>query len=354
MPITSNRELHGFNDLWLRLIGIPVMSVVMPAVFFKIDLFKDVDYSLQQIAMSAFFITIYWHIDRYLVSYFRYRYPAYNQVTRRITIQLSVITGVTLTMCVISHLLMANFTPELLHDKGEGVIYSSSLFVTYLILGIYESIYFIARWRESIVESEKLKKANIHSQLETLKSQVNPHFLFNSLNTLSSLIPEDPELAVEFVQKLSKVYRYILEIKNKELIPLKEELECIAAYNFLLETRFGNNFKVNTDIPNEAKNKYIIPLALQLLIENAIKHNVVSTAKPLTIDIKMGKDQQLIVRNNLQLKKQVESSTKTGLDNIKSRYQILSGKEVDVIVANDAFAVSLPLLDIQNHAGTNH
>ena len=125
----------------------------------------------------------------------------------------------------------------------------ASLMLTFFIVAVYESIFFYSRLQKSIVEREKLERENIHSQLEGLKNQVNPHFLFNSLNTLTYIIPEDPDLAVRFVQQLSKVYRYILEIRDRKLICLSEELEFLDSYVFLLKERFGENFHVEIRVP---------------------------------------------------------------------------------------------------------
>jgi LytS/YehU family sensor histidine kinase len=176
---------------------------------------------------------------------------------------------------------------------------------------------------------------------------VNPHFLFNSLNTLITLIPEDPQLAVAFVQKLSNVYRYVLQNKDKELVTLAEEMKVAEAYLFLLKTRFGENLRVHTDIPPGQLGKFIAPLTLQMLLENAIKHNVVSAEKPLHIDLYVEKDEVLVVKNNLQRKSSVPDSTQTGLANISQRYRLLCQQAVEVVVTASNFMVVLPLLTVE-------
>ena len=187
---------------------------------------------------------------------------------------------------------------------------------------------------------------NMQSQLEGLKNQVNPHFLFNSLNTLTYLIPENADKSVHFVQQLSKVYRYILELKDKELISLEEELRFLDAYTFLLKERFGENLCVEIDIPDEFLNKNIIPLSLQILCENAIKHNIISSQKPLCLKVFIQNEDKLIVKNNLQKKNQEMNSTRLGLQNIKNRYRFFSEKEVEVIATQEEFVVVLPLIDV--------
>ncbi len=202
------------------------------------------------------------------------------------------------------------------------------------------------------MEKEKLERENIQSQLEGLKNQVNPHFLFNSLNTLTYIIPEDQNLAVRFVQQLSKVYRYILEIRDRKLICLSEELAFLDAYVFLLKDRFGENFKIDINIPESYLNLKVVPLSLQILMENAIKHNIISALKPLRVEVFIENNLKLIVKNNLQKKNHVMNSTKVGLQNIKNRYSFFSDQKVEVFATTDSFVVSIPLIQIDEKANS--
>jgi two-component system LytT family sensor kinase len=194
-----------------------------------------------------------------------------------------------------------------------------------------------------VAEKVELERRNVESQLESLRNQVNPHFLFNSLNTLVYLIPEEPEKAVRFVQQLSKVYRYVLESREARIIPLQDELDFLHSYIFLLKERFGENLQVRLHDLNSHAGGGIVPLTLQILFENAIKHNVLSIEKPLTIEVFVQKD-HLVVRNNLQKKNQVLDSTGVGLENIRARYRMLTNREVDVIVSREYFTVLLPTI----------
>lgn len=222
----------------------------------------------------------------------------------------------------------------------------STLVMIFLVVAIYETIYFYQQLKQSIQEKEELQRENIKSQLEGLKSKVNPHFLFNSLNTLAYLIPEDADKSVKFVQKLSKVYRYILEMSDERLIPLQKELDFLNSYIFLLKERFEENLQVEIDIPKARMKDKIIPLSLQILFENAIKHNIISSTKPLKIKVLINNSGKLIVENNLQKKKQIKDSTKFGLENIKNRYRFFSNEAVDVIATSSSFIVSLPLISV--------
>lgn len=198
-------------------------------------------------------------------------------------------------------------------------------------------------------ELENYKRISSQAQLQSLKSQVNPHFLFNNLSVLSALIPTDTESSVKFVRQFSNVYRYILNSGEKELIPLKEEIDFLESYIFLLKTRFQDGLTVELNVSDELKKMCIIPVSLQLLVENAIKHNVVSKLKPLTIKIHGDNFSNICVSNNLQIKKVDDlESTKLGLTNIEKRYAFL-GKG-GVIIKNDGknFEVSVPLIVMPN------
>lgn len=208
----------------------------------------------------------------------------------------------------------------------------------------------LKQWRQSIIEVERFKKESIEFRFETLKNQVNPHFLFNSLNTLSSLMHIDIEAAEKFLRQLSKVYRYVLENRDQEVINLATELQILDSYIYLVEMRFQDKLKVIVDLPEEAKKFGIPPLTLQMLIENAIKHNELSKEHPLVITITLDVGNYLKVSNPIQLKSSKEYSTKVGLNNIINRYQYLSEKKVVVESGHGKFIIKVPLLVPQPQA----
>ncbi len=215
--------------------------------------------------------------------------------------------------------------------------------VTLIFVSVDLSFFLLTNWRNSLVEIERFKKENIETQFEMLKNQVNPHFLFNSLNTLSSLVYSNPEYAANFIRQLSQVYRYVLENKNKEVIALKDEIEVLQAYIELLELRFSNNLEFKLHIEEELMTSQIAPLTLQMLIENAIKHNIISRKRPLTITINSTADHRIQVSNNLQKKTSVGYSSEIGLQNIRSRYAYISNREVEVIETETEFTVIIPV-----------
>lgn len=351
----SYRYHIGFRDLWLRMIGIPVVGFLLPMMFFSCNPSNWAEFWPQWL-IACSYTALYWHVDVWLVWQLRKRWPAQSDYTRRIVWTSAAVLTFTVLFCLITE---SNFGFSLSREVLDmrpttSELLFASLTITVTVMAIYEAIYAVARWKESLVESSRLRKANMQAQLETLKNQVNPHFLFNSLNTLATIIPEDPDRAVTFVEKLSKVYRYILEIRKRELITLAEELECITAYGFLLEMRFGENLRVHIDIPAERMQDHIVPLSLQILMENAIKHNVVSASKPLRIHISLNKEGDVMVSNNLQKKQLVKDSTGSGLNNIDSRYNLLTGKRIEVITTQDHFRVIIPLVPVARYEATHH
>jgi LytS/YehU family sensor histidine kinase len=190
----------------------------------------------------------------------------------------------------------------------------------------------------------KVQKENLQSQFEVLKQQVNPHFLFNSLNVLTSLIKVDPDLAESFTERLSKVYRYVLENKEKDLVSLHTELEFLKAYLFLLEIRFMKKIFITTRIDNAYHDYLILPIAIQLIIENAIKHNTFSKAQPLRIEIFVDEKQYLNIVNNLNLRETKFVSTGVGLENITRRYSLVSDQRPEFVKTTTHFIAKLPLL----------
>ncbi len=225
----------------------------------------------------------------------------------------------------------------------ELTLAALTLFVVLVFVIIELSIFLLNKWRYSLAELEKFKKENAEYRFELLRSQLNPHFLFNSLNTLSSLVYENQESAGIFIRELSDVYRYILENRDKDLITLSMEIEFVSSYITLMKLRFGDNLIVEVDLDHLQKNFSIAPLTLQLLIENAIKHNVVSRKKPLHINLFL-EDDYLVVCNNIQPKVNKEYSSEMGLKNISNRYSYLSERKIEIIKTNEEFTVKIPLL----------
>ena len=193
--------------------------------------------------------------------------------------------------------------------------------------------------------SQTLMRDADEFQFETLKSQVNPHFLFNSFNTLISIIEKDKHVAVEYVEKLSDYFRNMIQHRDKETIMLGDEIEMVNTYYYLQRKRFGNYLELDVRLKEGVlKNFKVPPLSLQLLIENAVKHNMVSRETPLKVEIFQSGEESITVRNNINVKLNKEVSTGIGLMNITSRYRILSKGQVLIFSDHSYFAVTVPLI----------
>ena len=217
-------------------------------------------------------------------------------------------------------------------------------FALILLVSFSTILFFWIKYREEqLKRAERIEKDKIISEFEILKNQINPHFLFNSFNTLVSTIEESPDKAVSYVERLSDFFRNILEVREQNIITLGEELDLLENFYQLQKHRYGDNFRLITQIPPKALNKKVAPLTLQLLVENAIKHNIVSNKRPLTVEIFLSQDGYLSVRNNLQLRRDRKPSTHIGLTNIQNRYRLLSDRKVEIHQNDDYFQVDIPL-----------
>lgn len=347
-----DREKYlGFDDKWMVIIGIPFIAFIIPSLFFGQLPVHGIKTYCSSWVVSMVFTTIFWIGNRRILIFYRKKYELPEENRKRVIVTFTWILIFTISVNVISGLFFPNGDGTMAY-KGQGAF--AGIFLTIFLVTIYEAAWASLKWRLATTEAEQLRKENLQSQLSILKSQVNPHFLFNSLNTLTSIIPEEPEKAVDFVQNLSRVYRCILELKDEEVITLKEELTCVESYIFLLHTRFGENLSIEMKLTPTAMNQFVVPLSLQLLIENAIKHNVVSARKPLKIHIWNTPENNLVVENNLQLKDHEEVSTGTGLQNIDNRYQLISDQRIAVKETDTHYTVTLPLLQINSYESTDY
>jgi len=216
-----------------------------------------------------------------------------------------------------------------------------------LFLNCLNAIYFFMnKFKMAEIRAEQFKKLSIEAQFESLRNQINPHFLFNCLNALSNLVHKDAGTSSQFIAQLSNVYRYLLSSQQRKIVSLQEELEFMDSYLFLVKIRFGDNIAIVKDITTDVEKFHIAPATLQMLIENAIKHNVVSGKSPLKIHIQSWNG-SITVANNLQEKKIKEPSTYLGLKNIVKRYEFLSNKPVEIKRTDHDFVVKVPLVELE-------
>lgn len=226
-----------------------------------------------------------------------------------------------------------------------------TLLIAYFVLNVFinfalELGKMLREWQNSVKETEALKKEVIQAQLNVLQHQLNPHFLFNTLNTLSSLVYKDSKESDIFIQQLAKVYRYVLENNGKDLVPIIDEIRFLKSFIYLIKIRYKKALEVNIRL-DENMHGSIAPVSLQMLIENAVKHNVVSQKRHLIIDI-YTKGNSIVVQNNLQKRSSSDASLGLGLKNIKARYQSLTNIAVQITESKEVFSVALPILPDQS------
>ena len=297
--------------------------------------------------LSSIIITmIVWEGNLWIDTWMNIKFPWVEKPGKRIVIH--GLTSLTYSAVAIFGPMMAfnSYICQLNPTNKMELMVSSILvgiMVTFIILSIEISTQFFLQWKNSLIEVEKYKTESVQAQLQNLKSQINPHFLFNNMSVLSSLVYKDQDKAVDFINQLSKVYRYLLDNKNSELVSLETELEFIKSYTYLLQIRFDTTIHFEFAVSANHLKLMVPPMALQMLIENAIKHNEISAELPLTVSI-TANDQMLVVSNNLQLRTVSEPGSNTGLQNIKERYKFYTNKEVEVIQSASSFVVKIPLI----------
>ncbi|OIN59113.1 hypothetical protein BLX24_11425 [Arsenicibacter rosenii] len=290
-----------------------------------------------------------WLLNNIQANWVRDRFSAYSQILGR-SIVMAIwlcLLGAGFTVGMYKTFIWFGFTAY----DGQRLQYSIyfQVIVILIILAIHESIFAFDEWQQTVTETERLKKARLQSQFESLKQQINPHFLFNSLNTLSVLIEDSPKTASRFLDEMSHVYRYLLRANEEELTELRTELAFVRSYVYLLQIRHGDGFAVREQISDAWMDYRIAPLTLQLLVENAVKHNVILPEQQLVITMTVGDDGLLRVQNNLQRRAVPVVSDRVGLSNIVAKYRLLGDREVQVVEAEGNFNVVIPLLEPEKH-----
>lgn len=292
-------------------------------------------------------LLLIWLSNRLLTKQLDKRLPWLVHGNKRFYWQL--ISGILLSLVLInvSYLILKlGLTQD---PPDEEQILSMNLLGLLLLLPVISinfGIQFLSNWKTAQLKAEEFQKETIKAELTTLKNHLDPHFLFNNLNILSSLIAVNPDLSQTYLEKFAEVYRSILKSSKEELISLNDELKFIASYLYLLEIRFEDTIQTFIDIDSKDHKKYLPPLTLQMLIENAIKHNTISETKPLKIHL-TSQNGFISVKNNLQSKKvEDRHHSHTGIENIRKRYAYFTEKEVQVFHNAEHFIIKIPLVEL--------
>jgi two-component system LytT family sensor kinase len=316
------------------------ICIIFKIVFFRLDEFFD--YDLVYISGIIFFI---WQGNLLIDSRLNTKYDWVENPKKRLIIQ----SGLNTIFTLISLFIFMYTIHQLRFGDGEIInpkmaeIFKPAVFFTFAVLAIHISFQFFRALKESLIQVEKYKTQSANAQLQNLKNQISPHFLFNNLSVLTSLVYSGDKKAVNFINELSKVYRYVLENKNIELVTLDKELDFINNYIYLLNIRFEDNIIFTINIEETKKTLYLPQMCLQILIENTIQHNETSQAKTLSVNI-YSSHNSLVIENNIQKRRDKIESSGTGLKNIQSRYSFFTDEKVEVLNDEKLFKVILPLL----------
>lgn len=350
MILTPSKPILGFDDRYLTPIAIvlnthTVMAIYYTGAFFTVNFGS---YAIKWLG-EFFCVVLLWLVIRELYLALVKWKSGYKNLKRRFL----VFPLLLIPYLIISIVYIQTIQPyfdwsyEAFKEPDPIVQLVTGGIILLVDLAFLEGLHLFVELKNTKIREERLKKENLNAQLLNLKHQISPHFLVNTLNTLLYLIDTDKEKSKAFVHLLSDVYERVLEFSDKDLIPLKEELDYINSYIGLLEKRFGNNLTVEFNISEGAMRRMIVPLSIQTGIENAVKHNVVSKKRPLRIQVLDCHD-YLTIENNLQKKKTITNDKGQGLKNIRNRYRLLSSLEMTTEQTNTVFKLKLPLIQEAN------
>lgn len=330
----------------LKHIFIPVGFGLVVGVFltlFSGKVYINKDVLINNFLYSALLSLFFWKGNEFIIVYLNKRYSWIKETRKIIMLHITLIFTYNILVIIVFY---AYLWFIVFHKHGLQGFFSSfkggiymCLSITAIVTLISYAYNFFKYWKISVLKEEELKRERIVLQYEALKNQVNPHFLFNSLNVLTSLIEIDKDVSIKYVKQLSEVMRYVLDKNSTELVSIDVELKFIDSFVYLLKIRFGNNLNLNVNVFE--RNFFIVPVALQILIENAVKHNEVSADRPLHIDITENED-YLIVTNNIQKRNYLPDSNCIGLKSLTFQYEFLSGKQMEIVNDGASFIVKIP------------
>lgn len=327
--------MFSFVASFVRIYMLPDWSIGMHFLLF-----------LLQVGM----LTIIWLLIKSLNNFLDRRIPFDRGAITRIVLQIALTLLIVAPIFIGIFILMHKQLPAFVNREFIGIAVALFVVVIFLFNFVFYAFYFFSNWQGSIedkakleVQAAELEKEKFNLQYHQLRNQVNPHYLFNTLTSLDGLIHTNPELASEFVRHMAKVYRYVLQHKESEVVNVDEELEFIQHYIRLQHIRYGNGLKITYAISDAAKDKGIVMVTLQMLIDNAIKHNIVQVNEPLHIHI-TDKDGYLVVHNNKQLRRQIETSNGKGILQLQQLYTYLTEEQVIIENTDKDYTIKIPLL----------
>jgi two-component system, LytTR family, sensor kinase len=343
-PYPPQYQLTGF---WLSM---PVISFIFCYILFDERVFTDMDVwfiAFPLIILMGYMSFRLHHVyDHWLKS----KFPSLDQTRKRVMYKIPVNIFI-MTPSVLVIIYIFHFLSILKYQVDGNDIFMALLLglgVNIIFESLWEVIYIIEKYKESVAEEAMIEQLRLGQEFNKLKQIVNPHFLFNCFNTLSSLIYEDKVQAEKFLDELSKVYRYLLRNNENDMSTVAQEVQFMVSYARLLETRYGDAFRMEMNINPKCMECDMPSLTLQLLVENAVKHNVVSRSQPIVVTISSVDEGYLVIENNLNRKKRLlNESNGIGLSNIRDRYRLLNRQDVSVEESEDIFRVRVPYISCQ-------
>ena len=315
------------------------------AFLFKLFVFRSATFFDDEILFVSIITVLLWEgnlqIDSFLDKKISWiTYPNERIIAQIVTNLVYTILVLIISISVINYFKFGVF--ELFNPKLREV-FIPTIIITFLVVMVDIANHFFTSWKASLLEVEIHKTESANAQLQNLKNQLNPHFLFNNLSVLTSLVYKNQDKAAEFINELAKVYRYVLDTKNAELVTLQEELDFLNHYLYLLKIRFEDSVSFEINIEEGNKSNYILPMCLQTVVENTIQHNEASQANPLKVLI-YSQNNSLVIENTIKPRSNDVTSSKTGLKNIEMRYSFYTDKKVIVSNNEEIFKVILPLI----------
>ena len=326
--------------------SMPFITFCLLFIMYEHRVWHEISIWLIGYPVIYFFGYLSWRTHYIYDHFVQSKYPTVEETRKRVLFTIPVNVLVMTPSVLMIFFFFHSFHINGYHIQSPDLTYGYlvGLSVNIIFESLWEVMYIIGKSKEAAADKALVEKMALNQEFENLKQKVNPHFLFNSFNTLSSLIMEDKDRAEKFLDELSKVYRYLLRNNESGLSTIEQEMKFIQSYASLLTTRYGEAFKLDMQINPASKDKEIPSLSLQLLVENAVKHNIISKTQPVKVEIHTV-DGYLTVRNNLNKKaKGIIESTGIGLSNIREKYKLLNRQDVRIEETSDQFIVTLPLL----------
>ncbi len=346
MKNANYNKKQNRRQFWLTLVAMLVLALLITLLIFD-SKGEGIKIFMTSYAWAVAICVTQWMGNSYIYGLLDKRYSWQDHLKKRAIYGSLALIGYSAFAYVVVQMIMFKLVYGALPENPVYWTLRTSyiaVLISFAVSLIFLVVAFFQYWKKSLLEAERFKAEMLQYKYEALQNQINPHFLFNSFNVLSDLVYEDQNKAIAFIRQLSQLFRYVLDSRDRELVTIKEELEFIEAFSYLLQTRFEDKLIIQQEF-EAREDEMIVPMTLQLLIENCVKHNEISASQPLTVQI-MRTGDYLKVENNLQLKSAGLDSKKTGLSNIRQQFKFFTDKEIVLTETDHSFSVEVPVIKL--------